>query len=124
MLDLSGLLESAPQVAVNANRNDTLSAEYAGPEGEAQLSLLCAGAWNQVRRDKPLEEHPYPASGSASWSVDASRAWQTPNGSGEEQYACAVVVTFNGTRYVPMVVNGQYTYTLDLDTGEVTLQGV
>lgn len=117
-VDLSGLLES--QISVSATRTDTLQAAFSGQNGEAQLTLRCSGGMDQVRRDRPLEQHPYPASGSASWAIDAHRAAQTANGSVTDDYEVAVTVTFNGTRYVPMVVNGSWNYTLDLETGVVT----
>lgn len=119
-VDLSGLLASAPQVTVSATRSDTLQANYSGQEGEAQLTLRCTGGMAQVTRTKPLESHPYPASGSASWAVDGHRAAQTANGSYADDYEVSVVVTFNGTRYVPLVVDERCQYLLDLDTGVVT----
>lgn len=119
-LDLAGLLASQNEIVVSAARADTLNATYAGPNATAQLELRCAGAFAQVRRSKPLEQNPYPSSGTASWWIDAHRAVQSGQGSQVQDYEAAVVVTYNGTRYVPMVVNGQWHYTLDLDTGAVT----
>jgi len=120
VVDLSGLLAAATQVSVTATRSDTLQANYSGQDGEAQLTLRCTGGLAQVTRDKPLTENPYPASGSASWSVDGHRAAQTPNGSFSDDYEVTVSVTFNGTRYVPLVVDGRFQYLLDLETGVVT----
>ncbi len=119
-VDLAGLLASQPQIIVSATRNDTLDAAYSGIQGEAQLSLKCSGAYAQVSRLKPLEENPHPSAGTASWSIVAHRAFQNGQGSHAQNFNTSVLVTFNGTRFVPLVVNGQWHYTLDLETGQVT----
>ena len=41
-------------------------------------------------------------------------------GSISEHFTAHVVVTFNGTHLVPLVVNGTHHFLLDLDTGLVT----
>ena len=119
-VDLSGLLASQPEILVSATRRDTLDASYVGTNAQAQLSLKCTGSFDQVRRSKPLEENPYPSSGRAGWAVNAHRAVQSNEGSRAENFTTSVLVTYNGTRYVPLVVNNQWHYTLDLETGALT----
>ena len=62
----------------------------------------------------------HPASGTGTWDLDVTRQVSSGGGSISEHFVAHVVVTFNGTHLVPLVVNGTYHFMLDLDTGQVT----
>jgi len=58
---------------------------------------------------------PYPDSGTITWSVYAQRLRNGERGSVEKTLQATVVVTFNGTRYPTVTVNGTWSYTYDMD---------
>jgi hypothetical protein len=69
---------------------------------------------------KPIAQN-YPASGNGTWDLDVNRQIEgAGGGSISEHFTAHVVVTFNGTHLVPLVVNGTHHFLLDLDTGLVT----
>ena len=119
-LQLDGTATHQTQLTANATRADSISSSFTGPAGESSFVMTCAGAIVNVVHIKPQSEHPWPESGTATWNVHAHEVAHTPHGNAERSYMAEVAVTFNGTRYAALVVNGEYHYTLDLVTGEVT----
>lgn len=62
---------------------------------------------------------PYPLGGRITLVMDES--WTMRNGAetNSESFRENVAVTFNGTRYAEMIVDGRYHFRLDLETGDV-----
>ena len=73
-------------------------------------------AWNDVVHIQPREEHPYPESGTISRDiyVEVTRDGEVVGGRD-----VTAVVTFNGTQYVTMDVDGEQ-FEIDLAEREVT----
>jgi len=117
-LDVSGISSLQDTLTTNAARQDTLSYSASNANGTASFLAHCSGAFQNVVEAKPVASN-YPARGLATWSLDVAKHLQGPNGSIDEHFAASAVVTFNGTHLVPLVVNGTYHFTLDLDTGQV-----
>jgi hypothetical protein len=119
-IDMMGVDQAATQVSTNATRNDTLSWTATGPSGSATGLTHSTGTLANVVEAKPVDQN-YPSSGTGTWDLDVNRQLQGDAGSISEHFVAHVVVTFNGTHLVPLVVNGTHHFLLDLDTGAVTL---
>jgi hypothetical protein len=117
-LDVSGISALQDTLTTNAVRQDTLAYAVSNANGSATFLAHCSGAFDNVVEAKPVSSN-HPARGVAAWSLDVSKHLQSQNGSIDEHFAATVVVTFNGTHLVPLVVNGTYHFILDLDTGQV-----
>jgi hypothetical protein len=117
--DLMGVNEAATDVTTNATRNDTLSWTASNPSGSVSSLTRSTGTLANVVEAKPVDQN-YPASGTGTWDVDVNRQVQGDAGSISDHFVAHVVVTFNGTHLVPLVVNGTHHFLLDLDTGAVT----
>ena len=120
VLDMSGINQAATQLTTNSTRNDTLSWTASGPSGSISTLTHATGTLANVVEAKPIDQN-YPGSGTATWDLDVNRQVQgSGGGSVTEHFVAHVVVTFNGTHLVPLVVNGTQHFLLDLDTGLVT----
>jgi hypothetical protein len=119
VLDMSGIDQAESQLTTNATRQDTLSAAASGPSGTITSLTHSTGTLANVVEAKPVAQN-HPASGTGTWDLDVNRTAQGAAGSISEHFVAHVVVTFNGTHLVPLVVNGTHQYLLDLDTGLVT----
>ena len=65
----------------------------------------------------------YPASGTIVWTIHAQRTRDGNRADVEKVLDAVVTLTFNGTRYPTLTVNGVWSYQLDLDTGILTRYG-
>ena len=119
VLNVSGIDQSAVQLTTNATRNDTLSWTATGPSGSISTLTHSTGSLSNVVEAKPISQN-YPATGNGTWDLDVNRRIEGGPASVDEHFAAHVVVTFNGTHLVPLVVNGTHHFLLDLDTGLVT----
>lgn len=120
LLDMRGLGTPWSDVTTNGSRSDTLDCTFASDTTSRHYRSVCTGTLSNVVRAKPFAQNPYPTSGRVSWSVSADLFATQGSGSAEAHWNAAVVVTFDGSRYARVVVNGTHTYTLDLETGLVT----
>jgi hypothetical protein len=66
----------------------------------------------------------YPSDGTITWTIYAQRLRNGQRVSVEKTLQALVVITFNGTRYPIVTVNGTWSYTLDLDTHTLARAGV
>ncbi|MGD8361721.1 MAG: hypothetical protein PVJ04_09840 [Gemmatimonadota bacterium] len=84
--------------------------------GEMTFDMVVDIAWNDVVHIQPREEHPYPESGTISRDiyVEVTRDGEVVGGRD-----VTAVVTFNGTQYVTMDVDGEQ-FEIDLAEREVT----
>jgi len=65
----------------------------------------------------------YPATGTIVWTIHAQRTRDGNRADVEKTLDAVVTLTFNGTRYPGVTVNGTWPYTLDLDTGLISRSG-
>ena len=65
----------------------------------------------------------YPATGTIVWTIHAERTREGNRADVEKTLDAVVTLTFNGTRYPVVTVNGTWSYTLDLDTGLISRTG-
>jgi hypothetical protein len=65
----------------------------------------------------------YPATGTITWTIHAERTRDGNRADVEKTLDAVVRLTFNGTRYPGVTVNGIWAYTLDLDTGAIARAG-
>jgi len=119
VLNVSGIDQASTQLTTNATRSVTLSGSASNASGSITTLTHSTGTLANVVETKPISQH-YPASGNGTWDLDVNRQIQAGGGSVSEHFVAHVVVTFNGTHLVPLVVNGTHQYMLDLDTGLVT----
>ena len=65
----------------------------------------------------------YPATGTIVWTIHAQRTRDGNRADVEKTLDAVVTLSFNGTRYPGVTVNGTWSYTLDLDTGLISRSG-
>jgi hypothetical protein len=65
----------------------------------------------------------YPATGTIVWTIHAQRTHDGNRADVEKTLDAVVTLTFNGTRYPTVTVNGVWSYKLDLDTGIIIRYG-
>ena len=117
---VSGLLGAETEHVWNATgtRNDRMESLGDGPARSHSIASSDT-ATNVVWR-LPVTEHRWPASGTIVHNVAVTDVRQGDRVD-TRSHARRVVVTFNGTQFVPMVV-GDREFTLDLATGRVDRQ--
>jgi hypothetical protein len=75
---------------------------------------------NHVRWIKPTTAEPtYPASGTLTLTLAAIAYRDAARLDVEKSWNAIIVVTFNGTRYPDVAINGAWFYVWDLETGQV-----
>jgi len=119
VLNVSGIDQATAQLTTNSTRSDTLSWTVSGPSGSISTLTHSTGTLANVVEAKPIAQN-YPATGNGTWDLDVNRHIEGGPASVDEHFTAHVVVTFNGTHLVPLVVNGTNHFLLDLDTGLVT----
>lgn len=121
LLQLRGLAAAQDTLVSDGARHDTLLTSFWAPVRQARVYTYVEGAeaLANVRQLKPIDQNPWPLSGTATWTLGVDRLATSDRGSVQRHYACTVVVTFNGTRWVTATVDGVFHYTLDLQTGQV-----
>lgn len=82
---------------------------------EKTFDMSTEATWSEVVHLQPREDHPYPESGSIQRHILVT---VTENGETVDSRNVETLVTFNGTRYVTMVVNGE-SFEIDLANREV-----
>ena len=121
-LDLWNVSVAAPDTLIaNGTANDTTQCSFTSAFTGAQRYFysVLIGVMSNVRILKPLTSTSYPASGTVTWTVSADRLRSNSRVDVESHLTAIVVVTFNGTRYPDVTVNGVFRYHIDLQTGAV-----
>lgn len=120
-LDVRGLALAQDTLVCNGTRQDTLLASFQSPMHNMRMHHYLEGQETRVgvRHLKPVNLHPWPLSGTATWTLSVDKLRTGDRGSVERHYTCTAVVVFNGTRNVSLTVDGMHRYTLDLLTGAV-----
>ncbi|MGH7664646.1 MAG: hypothetical protein ACRENI_10190 [Gemmatimonadaceae bacterium] len=115
---LSGLEGSETSRSWNGASSAEVSAEHVSDAGLRRYEKLATGTVSAVVVGVPRSENPWPISGSIAHHVTVTR---TREGATDVSRTASrrVVVTFNGTQFVPLTVN-DIAFTLDLATGKIT----
>ena len=122
-LEVGGLLPESVVTVVNGAAHDTASCDFESRDGARARSydLLGAGSLQAVRAMKDPSANPYPLSGMLTWNVVADALERDERGERTAHYEARVVVTFNGTRHPIIEVEKKWRYSLDLETGAITV---
>lgn len=115
---VDGLLASATRYVVSAT--DTMHSAYDGYTSGTHLVYLYDSRWqvNGVAWEKSGVPE-YPVAGSITMHWHYVYDYTSGNQSYHWNYEVAGTVTFNGTKFATIVV-GNYTFTVDLETGAVS----
>ncbi|MBK6734058.1 MAG: hypothetical protein IPG61_08185 [bacterium] len=131
--DLSGIGATATRYVLNGSADDSSSYRFSYEEPSGAYGWHDEGVanWHEtntdVRWSKDYDYEAgtglYPLSGESSFAMydQWTSSWHDSEGRGNESetFSGTLRITYNGTRYVPVIVDGQYTFTLDLDSGEI-----
>jgi len=123
-LRLGGLIAARPIVTLEGAWGDTLDARFTALRQAVTRTfyarVLTVG--NGVRVPKSSTTG-YPTAGQIVWTVHAERTRNGVLGDVEKTLDAVVTLTFNGTRFPVLTVNGTWSYSLDLVTGTVSAAG-
>lgn len=120
-LDVHGLLPEETTLEIDGTSADTADCSFESRNGSVsrEYHLLADGSLTDVMKLKDESENPYPLSGVARWHVKADALKTTEEGTKEAHYEATVTITFNGTRHPSIEVNKTFSYTFDMETGEL-----
>jgi hypothetical protein len=117
---ITGVEEASETLTFNGLASDTVNAIHTPLDQEAIATLDWIASMALVdvvmHKDPMVNEHPL--SGTGTWTVDAHATYESPQGSAQWDYEAVAVITFNGTDTPTVVINGTYTYQINLKTGE------
>jgi hypothetical protein len=108
-------------LTANGTADDTTQCSFVSAFTGAQRYFysVASGVMSDVRTLKPITTDSYPSSGTVTWTVAADRLRSNDRVDVESHFDALVVVSFNGTRYPDVTVNGIFRYRIDLKTGAV-----
>ena len=120
-LNVNGLAAAVDTLVFDGTATDTTDARYASLDGSrtADVHVLSTRVLAGVRALKNRGVNPWPLGGTATWNLSVDKYANTPRGGLEAHVDAVVVVTFDGTPYADVTVNGRYRYRLNLQTGDV-----
>jgi len=120
-LNVNGLAAAVDTLTFDGVATDTTDARYTSLDGTrtADVHVLATRVLAAVKALKDRNANPWPLSGTATWNVAVDKYANGPQGGIEVHYTAVVAVTFNGTQFADVAVNGRYHYRLDLQTGDV-----
>jgi hypothetical protein len=119
--DVTGLMPSSEVMTWNGSEQNSSEYRWVLPPQEYWGHGIWAVAYQDLVWSKDYLA-PYPLGGRVSMQMDES--WTIREGASDDTQAYRedVMVTFNGTRYAELVVDGRFRFRLDLETGEVEEQ--
>ena len=110
----SGLAGAETQHTINGVGSSTESRSRHTDRGTRTYTMTSEATFADVVIPFPRSRGPWPLSGTVTRVITATREGDQ----GSESRTRTAVLTFNGTRFVPMVV-GDHTFTVDLATGRI-----
>lgn len=123
-LRIGGLVATRPIYTIGAGAADTLDSRFTSLSGSVTRTfyarLLSVATGIEVPKSSPTG---YPTTGTVRWVIHAERTRSGDRGDIEKTLDATVTLSFNGTRYPTLTVNGTWGYVLDLETGAVTRGG-
>ena len=114
---VSGLAGTETRHVFNGTGTRNESTQSIGTDRQRASTLVSNDTVSNVVRLLPASANPWPASGSITHNIAITQTVEDGR-SVSRTASRRVVVTFNGTQFVPMTV-GDRTFTLDLATGRV-----
>lgn len=119
--DVTGIELLSDRLTFNGTAGDTLEADFTDLEPSAieWLDWRSATDWESVVALKDPGVNPYPLSGRLRWRAVADALFQNNGQQVQTHHEVTAWVTFNGTRFPEIVVDGRYSYRVDLVTGSV-----
>ena len=123
MLDAGGLNPVHDHFNLAGAWSDTLSTHFVSLSGSTSVDCYAQthGVGAGIHQSKASS---YPSDGTITWTIFAQRLRNGEHGSVEKSLAATVVITFNGTRYPIVTVNGTWSYTYDLDNHTLARAGI
>lgn len=118
--DVTGIEQTSDRLTFTGDAQDTLEADFTDlePSSIETLDWRSATDWEDVVALKNTSANPYPLSGRLVWTAVADALFQPRLGQQVlAHHEVTAWVTFNGTRYPEIVVDGTYHYRADLETG-------
>jgi hypothetical protein len=123
-LRVGGLLVTRPIATLEGAWADTLDARFTALRQAVTRTfyarVLTVANGVQVPKSSG---NGYPSAGTIVWTIHAQRTRNGDLGDVEKTLDAVVTLTFHGTRFPVLTVNGTWSYTLDLETGAVSAAG-
>ena len=121
LTDVTGVAPAADTLEFDGAADDTVQTRFTSLDGlrDRYCFWLAHLAHADVRLLKDREVNPWPLSGTATWAVHAERLRSNDRADVEAAYDALVVVTFNGTQYPEVTVDGAFRYRMNLNSGEI-----
>jgi len=121
LTDVTGIAPLADTLEFDGAGDDTVQTRFTSLDGlrTRYFYWLAHLAYADVRLLKDRDSNPWPLSGTATWALRAERLRSGSRADVEATFDALVVVTFNGTQYPEVAVNGTYRYRMNLNTGQV-----
>jgi len=123
-LRVGGLVAARPITTLEGAWADTLDARFVALRQALTRTfharVLTVGNGVQVPKSSTTG---YPTAGTIAWTIHAERTRNGVLGDVEKTLDAVVTLTFHGTRYPVLTVNGTWSYALDLETGAVSAAG-
>lgn len=122
-LRAGGLIALRPVATLEGAWADTLDSRFTALSTAVTRTFYARslGVANGIR--VPKSGSGYPSAGTIVWTIHAQRTRAGNRAEVEKTLDAVVTLTFNGTRYPTVRVNGVWSYVLDLDTGAVVRAG-
>jgi hypothetical protein len=119
MLHVYGMLSTSPQKTLNGDGERTVQGEFASRFRQNVKTCSSAYAWviTDVVFAADVEEFPYPLSGTIDVDASWTRTHENPGRNERHSVAVGFRVTFDGTRYALVAMDGGAQFWIDLDTG-------
>jgi hypothetical protein len=123
VLDVGGLNPVHDTYDLDGAWSDTLTSHFSSLSGSTTVDCYAQthGVGAGIHLPKSAN---YPSDGTITWTIYAQRLRNGDRSSVEKTLQATVTLTFNGTRYPIITVNGTWSYTFDLDTHLLVRAGV
>jgi len=123
-LRAGGLVDDRPVATIEGAWADTLDSRFTALQAAVTRTFYARvlTVANGVTVQKSWVQG-YPNGGTIVWTIHAERTRDGNRADVEKTLDAVVTLTFNGTRYPGVTVNGTWSYTLDLDTGLIARSG-
>lgn len=118
--DVTGIEPASDRLTFHGESRDTVDADFTDESsGVLSFDWLSAGDWEAVVALKDAAANPYLLSGRLLWSAVVDIVGIRDGKQATAHYEVSAIVTFNGTRYPEIVIDGTHHYVADLETGAV-----
>ena len=118
-LNIHGIQAAADTLVFDGVATDTTDAVYVSLDGTRTIDVhvLATRTLAGITRLKNTSVDPWPLAGTATWTLSVDKYAAGSQSTIEAHYDAVVVVTFNGTEFADVTVNGRFHYRIDLQTG-------